>query len=77
MFATIQLTTSVFSSAVENVKITTCKSKILPVVLYGRESWSLTLREQHTCRLTVFEGKVLRRIFEQISWSNRRLETTA
>jgi hypothetical protein len=34
---------------------------ILPVVLYGCESWSLTLREE--CRLRVFENKVLRRIF--------------
>jgi hypothetical protein len=34
---------------------------ILPVVLYGRETWSLTLREQH--RLRVFENRVLRRIF--------------
>jgi hypothetical protein len=31
------------------------------VVLYGRETWSLTLREEH--RLRVFENKVLRRIF--------------
>jgi hypothetical protein len=34
---------------------------ILPVVLYGRETWSLTLREEH--RLRVFENRVLRRIF--------------
>jgi hypothetical protein len=34
---------------------------MLPVVLYGCESWSLTLREE--CRLRVFENKVLRRIF--------------
>jgi hypothetical protein len=34
---------------------------ILPVVLYGRETWSLTLREEH--RLRVFENWVLRRIF--------------
>ena len=34
---------------------------ILPVVLYGCESWSLTLREGH--RLRVFENRVLRRIF--------------
>jgi hypothetical protein len=32
-----------------------------PVVLYGRETWSLTLREKP--RLRVFENKVLRRIF--------------
>jgi hypothetical protein len=34
------------------------KTIILPVVLYGRETWSLT---EH--RLRVFENKVLRRIF--------------
>jgi hypothetical protein len=33
----------------------------LPVVLYGYETWSLTLREEH--RLRVFENRVLRRIF--------------
>jgi hypothetical protein len=31
------------------------------VVLYGCETWSLTLREEH--RLKVFENRVLRRIF--------------
>jgi hypothetical protein len=35
---------------------------ILPVVLYGCETWSLTLREEH--RLSVFENRVLRGIFE-------------
>jgi hypothetical protein len=34
---------------------------ILPVVLYGCETWFLTLREEH--RLRVFENRVLRRIF--------------
>jgi hypothetical protein len=33
----------------------------LPGVLYGCETWSLTLREEH--RLTVFENRVLRRMF--------------
>jgi hypothetical protein len=37
------------------------KIKILPVVLYGCETWSLTFREEH--RLRVFENRVLRRIF--------------
>jgi hypothetical protein len=37
------------------------KTIILPVSLYGCETWSLTLREEH--RLRVFENKVLRRIF--------------
>jgi hypothetical protein len=34
---------------------------ILPVVLYWRETWSLTLREEH--RLRVFVSRVLRRVF--------------
>jgi len=33
----------------------------LPVVLYGCETWSLTLREE--LRLRVFENRVLRRVF--------------
>jgi hypothetical protein len=33
----------------------------MSVVLYGCETWSLTLREEH--RLGVFESRVLRRIF--------------
>jgi hypothetical protein len=41
-----------------NVKIYKTTS---PPVLYGRETWSLTLREEH--RLRVFENRVLRRIF--------------
>jgi hypothetical protein len=43
-----------------NVKIKIQKT-ILPVVLYGCETWSLTLREEH--RLRVFENGVLRRVF--------------
>jgi hypothetical protein len=34
---------------------------ILPIVLYGCETWSLTLREEH--RLKVFQNRVLRGIF--------------
>jgi hypothetical protein len=52
---------SVFSSAVKKLKIRIHKMIILPVVLYGCETWSLTLREEH--RLRVFENTVLRRIF--------------
>jgi hypothetical protein len=44
-----------------NVKIKIYKTVILPVVLYGCETWSVTLREEH--RLRVFENRVLRRIF--------------
>jgi hypothetical protein len=45
----------------KNVKIKIYRIIMLPVVIYGCESWSLTLREE--CRLRVFENKVLRRIF--------------
>jgi hypothetical protein len=44
-----------------NVKVKIYKTIILPVVLYGCETWSLTPREEH--RLRVFENRVLRRIF--------------
>jgi hypothetical protein len=44
-----------------NVKVKIYKTIILPVVLYGCETWSLTLREEH--RLRVFENRALRRIF--------------
>jgi hypothetical protein len=43
------------------VKIKIYKNIILPVVLYGCETLSLTLWEEH--RLRVFESRVLRRIF--------------
>jgi hypothetical protein len=36
------------------------KTIILPLVLYGCETWSLTLREEH--RLRVFENRALRKI---------------
>jgi hypothetical protein len=38
-----------------------CNTIILPVVLYGCETWSLTLKEEY--RLRVFDYRVLRRIF--------------
>jgi hypothetical protein len=44
-----------------NVKVKKYNNIILPVVWYGCETWSLTLREEH--RLRVFEDRVLRRIF--------------
>jgi hypothetical protein len=44
-----------------NVKVKIYRTIILPVVLYGCETWSLTLRQEH--RLRVFENRVLRRIF--------------
>jgi hypothetical protein len=44
-----------------NIKVKIYKPIILSVVLYGCETWSLTLWEEH--RLRVFENRVLRRIF--------------
>jgi hypothetical protein len=44
-----------------NVKVKIYKTIILPVVLYGYETWSFTLREEQ--RLSLFENRVLRRIF--------------
>ena len=41
--------------------IVVIKLLIFPIVLYGCETWSRTLREEH--RLRVFENRVLRRIF--------------
>jgi hypothetical protein len=45
----------------KNIKIRIYKTIILPVVLYGRKTWSLILWEEHI--LMVFENRVLRRIF--------------
>jgi hypothetical protein len=41
-----------------NLKVKIYKTIILPVVLYGCQTWSLTLREEHRPR--VFENRVLR-----------------
>ena len=45
----------------KNLKIKTHRTIILPVVLYGCETWSLTLREKRWLR--VFENRVLRTVF--------------
>jgi hypothetical protein len=44
-----------------NLKIRIYKTIILPVILYGCETWSLTLREEH--RLRVFENRELSMVF--------------
>jgi hypothetical protein len=61
MLATIRF--SLLSSRLlsRNIKVKIYKNIILPVVLYGCETWSLTLRVEH--RLWVFENRVLRGIF--------------
>jgi len=45
----------------KNLKIKIYRNIILPVVLYGCETWSFTWREER--RLRMFENRVLRRIF--------------
>jgi hypothetical protein len=63
------------SSTFRNVKIKIYRNIILPVVLYGCETWSLTLSEE--CRLRVLEKRVLRRIFgpkrDEVTGEWRRL----
>jgi len=66
------LSTSLLS---RNLKIKIYRTIILPVVLCGFETWSLTLREE--CRLRVFENRVLRRIFgPKRDEGNRGMEKT-
>ena len=59
----------------KNLKIKICRTIILPVVLYGCETWSLTLLEER--KLRVFENKVLRRIFgpriDEVTGERRRM----
>jgi hypothetical protein len=58
-----------------NCNIRIYKSIILSVVLYGCESWSLTLKEE--CRLWLSENAVLRRMFrhkqEEVTSVRRKL----
>jgi hypothetical protein len=54
-----------------NVKIKIYKIIILPVILYGCETWSLTLRKEH--RLRVFENRVLRRMRDEVTGGWRKL----
>jgi len=52
---------SIYFVCLRQIYIEIYRNIILPVVLYGCEIWSLTLREE--CTLRVFENRVLRRIF--------------
>jgi hypothetical protein len=59
----------------KTVKIRIYKTIILHVVLYGCDTWSLTIREEH--RLRMFDKRVLRRIFgskrDEVTGSWRKL----
>ncbi|KAJ4436550.1 hypothetical protein ANN_16582 [Periplaneta americana] len=62
----------------KNLKVRIYKTVILPVLLYGCETWTLTLREEH--RFRVFENKVLRKIFgakrDEVTGEWRKLHNT-
>ena len=59
----------------KKLKIKIYRTVILPVVLYGCETWSLTLKEKR--RLRVFENRVLRRVFgpkrDEVTEEGRKL----
>jgi hypothetical protein len=61
MLATIRFSLLFSHLLSGNVEVKIYKTIILPVVLYGCETWSVTLKEEH--RLRVFENRVLRGIF--------------
>ena len=59
----------------KTLKVKIYRTIILPLVLYGCETWSLTLREER--RLRVFENRVLMRVFgpkrDEVSGEWRKL----
>jgi len=61
--------------AIKKLNIKIYRTIILPVVLYGCETWSLTLRKE--CRLRALENRMLRRIFgpkrEEVTGEWRKL----
>ena len=65
----------VFQVAIQKLKDQDIWNYTLPVVLYGCETWSLTLREER--RLRVFENRVLRKVFgprkDQVTGEWRKL----
>jgi len=65
----------VFQFAIKKLKTKIYRNLILPIVLYGCETWSLTLREKR--RLKMFKNSVLMRIFGpktcEVKWKRRKL----
>ncbi|KAJ4429380.1 hypothetical protein ANN_21537 [Periplaneta americana] len=76
--ADISQTDILSQSAVKNLKVKIYKTVILLVVLYGCETWTLTLREEQRWRF--FENKVLRKIFgskrDEVTGEWRKLRNT-
>ena len=74
-FIWCQCKSFVVQVANQKLKIKIYRNIILPVVFYGYETWSLTLREERKPR--VFENSVLRRIFgprrDEVTGEWRRL----
>ena len=66
----------VFQFAIQKFKNKIYRTITLPVVLYGCQSWSLTLREER--RLRMFENRVLRRVFgpkrDEVTGERRKLD---
>jgi len=66
----------VFQFAIKNLEIKMYRTIILPVVLYGCETWSLKLRKER--RLRVFENRLLRRTFgpkrDEVTGELRKLQ---
>jgi hypothetical protein len=76
MLAVIQCRIFCLQVCYQNIQIKIHRTIILPVVLYGCGTLSLTLREER--RLRVFENRVLRRIFgDYEGQGNRGMEKTA
>jgi hypothetical protein len=71
MLATIQSRTFHSSHLLsKKVKLRISKTIMLTVVLYGCETWSLTMREEHGHR--VFENKLLKQVAKEDIWTNER-----
>jgi hypothetical protein len=66
---------NILSSRLLSKNIKVYKTIILPVVLHGCETWSLTLRDEH--RLRAFENRVLRIFGPKTDEIIRRLQKTA
>ena len=64
-----------FSLLSKNLMIKVYRTIILPIVRYGCETWSLTLREER--RLRVFENRVLKKVFgpkrDEVTWGMEKI----